>query len=97
MVQTVCSLLVPIGEKKVLLKKPDILHRIFFSVRVLARSDVWFDVKISFDDPLFHSYYILNGPEKYFEATGVDIFQGNVWVSNNSDINLWLLVTEILH
>ena len=97
MTQTVCSPLVLIGEKKVVLKKPDISHRIFFSVRVLARQEAWFDVKISFDDPLFRSYYILNGPEKYFEATGADIFQGNVWAFNNSDINLWLLMTEILH
>ena len=97
MAQTVCSLLILAEEKKVLLEKPHILHRIFFSVRVLARSDAWFDVKISFDDPLFHSYYVLNGPEKYFEATGADIFQGSVWGFNNSGINLWLLTTEILH
>ena len=97
MVQTVNTLLVEIGEKKVIMEKPHISNRIFFSLRVLARLEAWVDMKISFDDPLFISQYRLNGPEKYFEAAGPDIFQGNVWAFNNSDINLWLMVTEILH
>jgi len=97
MVQTVKSVLVLIGEKKIVLEKPHALHRIFFSLRVLARLEAWLDVKMSFDDPLFLSWYSLNGPEKYFEAAGVDIFQGNIWIYNNSDLHLWILVSEILH
>ena len=98
MVQTLKSVLVLSGKKEVILEKPHTLHRIFFSVKVLARPEAWFDTKMSFDDPFFYSYYSLNGPEKYFEAAGADIFQGDVWISNNStDTNLWLLTTEILH
>jgi len=97
MVQTVKSVLVLIGEKKIVLEKPHALHRIFFSLRVLARLEAWLDVKMSFDDPLFLSWYSLNGPEKYFEAAGVDIFQGNIWIHNNSDLHVWILVSEILH
>ena len=97
MVQTVKSVLVLIGEKKIVLEKPHALHRIFFSLRVLARLEAWLDVKMSFDDPLFLSLYSLNGPEKYFEAAGVHIFQGNIWIYNNSDLHLWILVSEILH
>ena len=97
MVQTLVSRTLVAGQQMIFIHKPHILHRIFFSARVLLRPEQWADVKMSFDDPLFHSYYILNGPEKYFEATGADIFQGNVWAFNNSDINLWLLMTEILH
>jgi len=98
MVQTVKSVLIFVGEKKVILERPHTLQRVFFSVKVLARPEAWFDTKMSFDDPLFYSYYSLNGPEKYFEAAGADIFQGNVWVFNNSDdTNLWFLATEILH
>ena len=97
MVQTVKSVLVHIGEKKIVLEKPSVLHRIFFSIRVLARLEAWLDVRMSFDDPLFLSWYSLNGPEKYFEAAGVDIFQGNIWIHNNSDLHVWILVSEILH
>jgi len=97
MVQTVKSVLIFVGEKKVILERPHTLQRVFFSVKVLARPEAWFDTKMSFDDPLFYSYYSLNGPEKYFEAAGADIFQGNVWVFNNSGTTLWFLITEILH
>ena len=98
MVQTVKSVLIFAGEKKVILEEPHTLHRIFFSVKVLAKSEAWFDTKMSFDDPLFYSYYSLNGSEKYFEAAGADIFQGNIWVFNSPDnTNLWFLATEILH
>ena len=97
MVQTVKSVLIFVGEKKVILERPHALQRVFFSVKVLARPEAWFDTKMSFDDPLFYSYYSLNGPEKYFEAAGADIFQGNVWVFNNSGTTLWFLATEILH
>ena len=98
MVQTVKSVLLCAGEKKVIFEKPHSLLRVFFSVKVLARPEAWFDTKMSFDDPLFYSYYSLNGPEKYFEAAGADIFQGNVWVFNSPEnTNLWFLATEILH
>ena len=96
MVQTVGTYLILAGEKKIVVEKPNILHRIFFSVRVIAGEAAWRDVKISFDDPLFSSYFSLNGSKKYFEATGEDIFQGNVWAINQSDVGLLFAVTEIL-
>ena len=83
--------------KRIIFEKPIALHRIFFSVRVISSQAQWYDTKISFDDPAFFSFYSLNGPEKYFEAEGVDIFQGNVWVKNNSDTDLTFAGTEILH
>ena len=97
MVQTVCTHRLQIGEKKIVLEKPNTLHRIFFSVRVVAGEAIWRDTKLSFDDPLFHSYYSLNGGRKFLEATGEDIFQGNIWVMNNADVDLLFAVTEILH
>ena len=96
MVQTISSQEVLPGEKKTILKKPYILHRIFFSIYTVAGQTAWHDLRISFDDPLFFSYYALNGPKKYFEATGVDIFQGNIWGWNNSDTDLLVAATEIL-
>ena len=96
MVQTVSTYIVLAGKKRIILEKPLVSHRIFFSVYVVAGQAAWYDVKMSFDDPTFRSFYSLNGPEKYFEAIGVDIFQGNIWIFNNSDTDLLLTITEIL-
>ena len=78
------------------LEKPRVLCRIFFSIRALAEQTAWYQSKISFDDPSFSSYYVLNGPAKYFEAKGEGIFQGDLWVLNASDQNLQYTATEIL-
>ena len=96
MVQTVNSVTILSGGKKILLEKPRFLHRIFFSIRALADQSTWYQSRISFDDPLFRSYYVLDGPAKYFEANGEGIFQGDVWVFNASDQNLQYVSTEIL-
>ena len=97
MVQTVRSTTILAGEKKVMIKKPHTLHRVFFSVQAFADQTAWYESKISFDDPQFLSFYVIDGYAKYFEARGDDIFQGNVWVYNISDTNLLYSVTEILH
>ena len=97
MVQTVGSHKILAGEKKIVLKKPLVLRRIFFSICRIHGQTAWYMARISFDDPLFSSYYVLNGAENKFLVEGEDIFQGNVWVMNSSDIDLWFAVTEILH
>ena len=97
MVQTVYSVTILAGKKRILIEKPRALQRIFFSVRALADQTTWYKSIISFDDPLFHSFYVLNGPAKYFQVEGDDIFQGNIWVYNMSDTNLLYSATEILH
>ena len=96
MVQTVMSKTLPAGEKKILIERPLALHRIFFSVRALADQSAWYQSRMSFDDPLFRSYYVLDGPAKYFRAKGEGIFQGDVWVLNASDQNIQYTATEIL-
>ena len=96
MVQTINSITVSSGGKKLLIEKPRFLRRIFFSIRALADQTAWYQSRMSFGDPQFRSYYVLDGPAKYFEARGDDIFQGNVWVYNLSDINLLYSATEIL-
>ena len=96
MAQTISTTLLLAGKKQIMVEKPQILCRLFFSVRVIAGQTQWYDVKMSFDDPQFRSFYSLNGPEKYFEAEGADIFQGNVWVYNNTDTDLLITATEIL-
>ena len=97
MVQTVRSINVSAGEKKIVVEKPQALHRVFFSIQAFADQTAWLETKISFDDPQFRSFYVIDGPARYFEAKGDDIFQGNIWIFNVSDTNLLHSVTEILH
>jgi len=97
MVQTVRSLLLLAGQKKIILKKPSSSRRIFFSVRTVAGQDPACLTWLSFDDPLFCSYYTLSLAEKYFQAQGEDIFQGNVWLYNLSGGDLTYTATEILY
>ena len=97
MVQTIRSVTVLAGEKIIIAEKPLALHRIFFSVQAFADQTAWHELKISFDDPQFRSFYALDGPARYFEAKGDDIFQGNVWLYNVSDTHLLCSSTEILH
>ena len=96
MVQTLSSATILAGHKILLFEKPHALRRIFLSIRALADDTVWHQSMISFDDPLFHTYFVLDGPGKYFEAKGEGIFQGDVWVCNTSDANLFYTGTEIL-
>ena len=97
MVQTVRTLRIPVSEKTIIFEKPRVLCRVFFSIRVMARSDMWYETKISFDDPNFCYAYMINGPVKYFEAEGADIYQGNIWACNVSDTDLIYALMEILH
>ena len=83
--------------KKACLEKPHSLNRIFFSVQVITDPTVQRSIRMSFGDPLFVSYYVLDWSARYFQAEGEDIFQGDVWVLNPSDSNLLISLTEILH
>jgi len=84
------------GAMKKIIEKPSVLCRIFFSVQVFADQTAWYESRVSFDDPLFRSYYVLDGPARYFEAKGEGIFQGDVWIYNKSDVLLLYSSTEIL-
>ena len=97
MVQTVRSITILAGEKILMIEKPLALHRVFFSIQAFADQTAWLESKISFDDPQFRSFYVLDGSAKYFEAEGDDIFQGDIWVFNMSSTNLLYSATEILH
>ena len=96
MVQTVSSITIPPGHKLLIIEKPLVLCRIFFSVRGFAPQNYSFESQISFGDPGFRSYYILDWPARYFEAKGEGIFQGDIWARNVSNANLLYTVSEIL-
>jgi len=97
MVQTVCTISVLAGEKKIILEKPNRLRRIFFEVRTIADQAPVCMTWLSFDDPLFHTYFTFSGPMKYFVAEGPDINQGDIWIYNASGGDLTYTATEILH
>ena len=96
MVQTLISKTILAGQKRILLEKPIVLNRVFFSITALADPDVWYKSLVSFDDPLFRSFFVLNGPARHLEARGEGIFQGNIWVNNASEHDLEYTATEIL-
>ena len=97
MVQTLVSGNLLPGEKIILFEKPCVLHRVFFSVRAMVDGGLSREIWLSFDDPDFHSHYAIDGPEKYFEAEGIDIFQGNIWLKSNTSSPVLFAATEILH
>ena len=96
MVQTVKTITLPAGQRKIFFEKPHVLSRIFFSIRAFAPPEAWAESRISFDDPMFRSFYTLAGFSKYFEAKGEGMFQGNVWVFNNATGDLLYTLSEIL-
>ena len=97
MVQTLVSRNLLAGEKIILFEKPRVLRRIFFSIRVMVDGGLSRELWISFDDPNFLSYYVIDGSEKYFEARGVDISQGDIWLKSNTESSVLFAATEILH
>ena len=96
MVQTVQTVTLHAGQKKIFFEKPHVLRRIFVSIQAFAPPEAWAESRISFDDPMFYSYYTLAGFSKYFEAKGEGIFQGDIWVSNNATGDLLYTLSEIL-
>ena len=96
MVQTVQTITLPAGQQKIFFEKPHVLSRIFISIQVLVPPESWAESRISFDDPMFLSYYTIAGFSKYFEAKGKGISQGDVWVLNNATADLLYTITEIL-
>jgi len=97
MVQTIRTVTIQADQKKTVFEKPRVLTRIFFSIATTTDETVWHKTKISFDDPLFCFFYMLDGNITKFEAEGQDIFQGNIWVHNLADIAQFYSLTEILH
>ena len=96
MVQTVKSWSLPSQQQKILIEKPRVLRRIFFEISAVLPTTAGYKSEISFDDPRFFNYYTMIGPILSFKAKGEGIFQGNVWVRNESTIPITYSVTEIL-
>jgi len=96
MVQIVKSQRLPPGQQGIFFERPHVLSRIFFKITAILPQTVSYMSKISFDDPLFADYYTLLGSCTYLEAEGDGIFQGNIFVSNQSTVNILYSTIEIL-
>ena len=96
MAQTLKTQWVYSGWRVVLLEKPIVSTRIFFSIKVLTDLSLGHKSHISFDDPAFSSYYTLDGRIQELEAKGEGISQGTIWAHNLSSMNLLFVMTEIL-
>ena len=96
MAQTVKSWILQPGQQKIFIEKPHALSRIFFKISAVLPLTANYRSKISFDDPMFYSFYTLAGNAKYFEIKGEGIFQGDVWVLNTSGGDVLYTMTEIL-
>ena len=96
MVQTLKSVRLASGHQGVFLKRPHVLSRILFKIIAILPQTVNYESRISFDDPLFLEYYTLLGANTDLEAEGEGIFQGNIFVRNQSTVNILYSVIEIL-
>ena len=96
MVQRVKSIRLSPDHQGIFLERPHVLSRIFFKIVAILPHTVSYLSKISFDDPLFLEYYTLLGTNTYLEVEGDGIFQGNIFVSNQSTVNILYSVTETL-
>ena len=96
MVQVVKSVRLPPGQQGLFFERPRVLSRIFFRIVAILPTTANYMSKISFDDPLFSDYYTLLGSNTYLEGEGDGIFQGNIFVSNQSTVNILYSTIEIL-
>jgi len=97
MVQTIKSVHLFPSQKIKVAEMPHTLHRVFFSLQVVSAVNTWYPSKISFDDPSFDSFYLIAGTDRYFQMSGEDIFQGDIWLKNDSVTTIWYAISEILH
>ena len=96
MAQNAISTTIPAGKQIILFEKPSVLRRIFFGITALLNDSVWRQSRVSFDGPMFYTFYVIDGPAKHFELKGDGIPQGDIWVRNASDIDIYYTATETL-
>ena len=96
MVQTVKSVRIHPDGHMILLEKPRVLRRIFYSIKVPTDLTMGYRSHISFDDPAFRSYYVFDGQVQQLKAKGEGIYQGAIWAQNVSSVDLVFVMTEVL-
>ena len=96
MVQTVKSVRIHPDGHMILLEKPRVLRRFFYSIKVPTDLSMGYRSHISFDDPAFRSYYVFDGQVQQLEAKGEGICQEDIWAQNVSSEDLVFVMTEVL-
>ena len=96
MSQNTISITIPANKQIILFEKPCVLRRIFLGITAMLNDSVWRQSRISFDGPMFYTFYVIDGPAKHFELKGDGIPQGDIWVRNSSDIDIYYTATETL-
>jgi len=82
--------------KVALFKAPHVMRRVFLGIYIVAWADTTFTVHISFDDPRFVNYLVINGVKKGYEFECADIPQGIVFIKKTSDVVGSVSAIEIL-
>ena len=96
MSQNVISTTIPSNKQLLLFEKPSVLRRIFFGITAMLNESVWRQSRVSFDGPKFYTFYVIDGPAKHFELKGDGLPQGDIWVRNASDVDIYYTATETL-
>jgi len=75
---------------------PHVMRRIFLGIYLVAQADTSFTAHISFDDPHFVNYLVINSIKKGYEFECADIPQGIVFIQKQSAVVGSISAIEIL-
>ena len=75
---------------------PRVMGRFFLGIYIVAWADTTFTAHISFDDPHFVDYLVVNSIKKGYEFECADIPQGIVFIQKQSDTVGSISAIEIL-
>ena len=82
--------------KVTIFKAPRVMRRVFLGIYIVAWADTTFTAHISFDDPQFVDYLVVNSIKKGYEFECADIPQGIVFIKKTSDVVGSVSAIEIL-
>ena len=75
---------------------PRVMRRIFLGIYLVARGNMAFTAHISFDDPKYVNFIVLNNLKRGYEFECADIPQGIVFIQKQGDANGSISAIEIL-
>ena len=79
-----------------LFEAPRVMRRVFLGIYIVAWADTTYTAHISFDDPHFVNYLVINSLKKGYEFECADIPQGIVFIQKKSDVVGSISAIEIL-
>ena len=79
-----------------LFEAPRVMRRVFLGIYIVAWADTTYTAHISFDDPHFVNYLVINSIKKGYEFECADIPQGIVFIQKQSAVVGSISAIEIL-